>query len=124
MHATVGTDRNRDNIDFGTRKTVARELSGTIRKIRAVVVLFSLIAMPLSYGVGSKDPTVVHLDGAETITGWKTDTNNWTFSDPNTTLLLGTSAIPSLTSTLPGGQELIFTSSSNSHWPFAIIGDY
>src|ERR1051325_5323317 len=124
MDVTLGTDRNNNKADFGTSKTLAGEPLETSRKIRAAVVLFFLLVMPLSYGVGSKDPTTVHLDGTETITGWKTDTNNWTFSNPNTTLLLGTTAIPNLTSTMAGGQELIFTSPSNSHWPFAVVGDY
>jgi hypothetical protein len=124
MDVTLGINRTGNKIDFGTRKTVARERFLTTRKITGAIALFSLLVMPLSYGIGSKDPTVVHLDGAETITGWKTDTNNWTFSDPNTTLLLGATSIPNLTSTIAGAQELIFTSASNSHWPLAIIGDY
>src|SRR5437763_6224141 len=117
MDATLG-------VPFTQLKHVVRARFAASRQIGYAVALLSVLILPISYGVGSKDPTVVHLDGTETITGFKTDTNSWTFSNPSSTLLLGGTSIPGLTSTLPGAQQLIFTSFSSTNWPFAVVGDY
>jgi hypothetical protein len=95
---------------------------GNNRQIAYAIILFSSVFLGNSYGAGEDD--FIFLSGNQTITGWKTDTSNWTFSSPASTLLLGGTSIPNLNSTLPGGQLLISTSASNANWPFAVIGGY
>ena len=106
-------------------KNIARALFTMNRQTGYAAIFLSLMFLSRSYGAPpAQDNTVLHLAGTETITGAKTDTNNWTFSSPASTLLLGGTSIPNLTSTLSGGQLLISTSASNAHWPFAIVGAY
>jgi len=96
---------------------------GLNRHITYALILLSLIFLSRSYGAGG-NIDLVHLSGSETITGLKTDINSWTFSNPTSTLLLGGTSIPGLDSTIAGAQLLISTSSSNPHWPFAVVGAY
>jgi hypothetical protein len=93
------------------------------RHTSCTVILLSLIWLSRSYGAGAITDTL-HLSGNETISGVKTDTTNWTFSNPLSTLLLGGTSIPDLNSTMAGGQLLISTSALNPHWPFAVVGAY
>ncbi|HEX4639156.1 MAG TPA: hypothetical protein VH170_06700 [Chthoniobacterales bacterium] len=102
-------------------RNIARACFKTNRqKCYAVSVL--LITLLSRAHAAAPDP--VHLSGTETITGFKTDTNSWTFSNSASTLLLGTTAIPNLSSTISGAQLLISTSNSNPNWPFAVVGGY
>jgi hypothetical protein len=87
-------------------------------------IFCAVAVLLLTSSTHAQNNDIVHLSGSETITGWKTDTNNWTFSNPSSTLLLGATSIPNLTSTMSGGQLLISTSASNPHWPFAVVGAY
>ena len=107
-------------------KTIARRHFTLTSQTAFAVMLLSVLSLSRSYAgaPAPKDPDVMHLSGTETVTGAKTDTNNWTFSDPTKTLLLGATSIPNLSSTMAGAQELVFTDSSNSHWPFAVVGAY
>ncbi len=112
--------------DNGQMKAITRARSGLSRHVGYAVMFLSLILLSRSSfgGNGNQSQDVVHLSGTETITGAKTDTNNWTFSNPATTLLLGATFIPNLSSTLFGSQLLISTASSNANWPFAVVGAY
>lgn len=105
-------------------KNIARACFAMNRQTGYAVMFLSLTFLSRAYGSAAQDNTVVHLAGTETITGAKTDTNNWTFSDPTKTLLLGATSIPNLSSTMAGAQQLIFTTPSNSHWPFAVVSGY
>src|SRR5438270_6449636 len=106
-------------------KNIARARFAVNRQTGYAVMFLSLMFLSRASGAApAQDNTVVHLAGTETITGAKTDTNNWTFSDPTKTLLLGATSIPNLSSTMAGAQQLIFTTPSNSHWPFAVVSGY
>jgi hypothetical protein len=126
MDMTPGHNCKKHSIHFHAlrMKNIARARFTVSRQVGYAVMFLSLMFLSRSYGAAAQDSTVVHLAGTETITGFKTDTNNWTFSDPTKTLLLGGTSIPNLSSTMAGAQELIFTSASNSHWPFAVVAGY
>src|SRR5947209_13458552 len=84
-----------------SRKETAKKWQKFIRLRQLISGAIALLFLSTSYAA-SPNTDVVHLSGTETITGWKTDTNNFTFSDPNTTLLLGGTSVPDLHSTIPG----------------------
>jgi hypothetical protein len=125
MDATPGHNCKKHSIHFHPLKmqNIPRARFAVNRQTGYAVLFLSLMFLSPSYGA-NQNLDVLHLSGTETITGAKTDTNNWTFSNPASTLLLGGTSIPNLTSTMAGAQELIFTSPSNSHWPFAVVGNY
>jgi hypothetical protein len=106
-----------------SRRETAKKWQKLIRLRQLICGAIALFFLSTSYAA-SPSTDVVHLSSTETITGWKTDTNNFTFSDPNSTLLLGGTSVPNLSSTIPGAQLLISTDYRNAHWPFAIVGGY
>src|SRR5437764_7755820 len=114
MDAIPGQNCKKRSIHFHALKVknIARTCFAVNRQTACAVMFLSLIFLSRSYGATpAQDKDVVHLAGTETITGVKTDTNNWTFSNPATTLLLGGTSIPNLSSTMSGAQLLISASS-------------
>src|SRR2546423_3955082 len=127
MDARPGDNCKKHSIHFHPlkMKNIARALFTMSRQTGYAAIFLSLMFVSRSYGAPpAQDNTVLHLAGTETITGFKTDTNNWTFSNPSSTLLLGATSIPGLNSIMSGGQLLISTSTANPHWPFAVVGPY